>query len=111
MITAEKFREQSKYEFNERWGNMEFRWDTVDKVMIDLTLEDFKGLEFDLSNDDFFNRIKDYGIELLPTHGHSIKVPGYRSNNGYYSDNLSLILTEENGSSRTYDVTNCQSYK
>lgn len=36
----------------------------------DLTLEDFKDLEFDLSNDDFFERIEDYGIALKPINGH-----------------------------------------
>jgi hypothetical protein len=51
----------------------------------DLTLSDFEGLEFDLSGDDFFKRIEGYGIELIPIHGHSVRIPGYASNNGYYS--------------------------
>lgn len=75
----------------------------------DLRLDDFDGLRFDLSTDDFFKRIPDYGIELIPTNGHSVKIPGYGSNNGYYSDNLSLIVeNKETEVRRTYDITECQ---
>lgn len=76
----------------------------------DLSLEDFQGLEFDLSGDNFFNRIEDYGIELLPVSGHSIKVPGYGYNNGYYSSNLSLILSKNgsDGFRKKFNITECQ---
>lgn len=78
----------------------------------DLTLLDFDGLEFDLSNNDFFRRIEDYGIELIPIRGHSVKIPGYASNNGYYSSNLKLILEDNEGSIiRRYDITECQKWE
>lgn len=74
-----------------------------------IKLEDFDGLKFDLSDDKFFNRIEDYGIELIPIEGFSVKIPGYASNNGYYSSNLSLILS--NGTDRrTYDISECQQW-
>lgn len=73
----------------------------------DLTLEDFKGLEFDLSDDKFFKKIEDYGIELMPVNGHSIKVPGYGNNNGYYSTELTLVVESEE-TSREFDITECQ---
>lgn len=73
----------------------------------DLTLADFEGLEFDLTNDNFFNRIEDYGIELIPIHGHSVKVPGYGSNNGYYSSELTLCLSG-NGINKEFDISTCQ---
>jgi len=73
----------------------------------DLKLDDFEGLEFDLSNDDFFKKIDDYGIELIPTNGFSVKVPGYGSNNGYYSTNLQLCLSG-NGIEKEWDITECQ---
>ena len=57
----------------------------------DLSISDFDWLEFDLSGD-FFKKIVDYGIELIPIKGHSVKIPGYGSNNGYYSSDLSLIF-------------------
>jgi hypothetical protein len=78
----------------------------------DLTLDDFKGLEFDLSNDDFFERIEDYGIALKPKNGHSVRIPGYGSNNGYYSSNLALIITNTDGQSvfKKYDITECQEW-
>ena len=76
----------------------------------DLTLEDFKGLEFDLSNDDFFERVKDYGIALKPNNGHPVRIPGYGSNNGYYSSNLDLIILNPDGKEtfKKYDISECQ---
>lgn len=67
-------------------------------------LSDFDGLEFDLSGDNFFNKIPDYGIELVPVKGWGVRIPGYGSNNGYYSTDLSLKLSD----GRTYDITDCQ---
>ena len=76
----------------------------------DLTLDDFEGLEFDLTNDDFFGRIPDYGIALKPINGYPIRIPGYGENNGYYSSNLALILTNTDGRGifKEYDITECQ---
>ena len=78
----------------------------------DLSLNDFDGLEFDLSNDNFFERINGYGIALKPISGHPIRIPGYGSNNGYYSSNLDLIITGCNGKGifKEYDITECQDY-
>lgn len=72
----------------------------------DLTLRDFEGLEFDLEGN-FFNRIAGYGIELVPVQGFSVKVPGYGSNNGYYSSNLSLYVVGK-GFSRSFEISECQ---
>ena len=74
----------------------------------DLTLEDFSGLEFDLTNDDFFERIEDYGIALKPINGFPVRIPGYGSNNGYYSSNLDLIITDNKGFKKTFDISDCQ---
>jgi hypothetical protein len=74
----------------------------------DLSLSDFEGLEFDLTNDNFFNRIDGYGIELVPIKGYSVKIPGYGYNNGYYSSNLSLILDERGVLFKRYDISDCQ---
>ena len=73
----------------------------------DLKLDDFDGLEFNLSNDNWFKKIEDYGIELIPINGHSVKVPGYGYNNGYYSTNLELCLAGE-GFHKEFDITECQ---
>ena len=77
--------------------------------MSDLTLEDFDGLEFDLTNDDFFERIDGYGIALKPINGHPVRIPGYGSNNGYYSSNLSLIITDGDFFKK-YDISECQDW-
>jgi len=78
----------------------------------DLAIEDFEGLEFDLNGDSFFSRVEDYGIELIPIFGHSIKVPGYGSNNGNYSHDLSLILSNDKGAIiKVYDITECQKWE
>ena len=76
----------------------------------DLTLEDFDGLEFDLTNDDFFERIEDYGIALKPINGFPVRIPGYGLNNGYYSSNLDLIIsnTDGKGTYKEYDISECQ---
>ncbi|MGL6063776.1 MAG: DUF7448 domain-containing protein [Fusobacteriaceae bacterium] len=75
----------------------------------DITLEDFKGLEFDLSENKFFKKIENYGIELIPVKGFSIKVPAYAENNGYYSSNLSLILDKKGkGENFIEDIEDCQ---
>jgi hypothetical protein len=75
----------------------------------DLKISDFDDLEFDLTGDDFFNKIEDYGIELKPINGHSVKVPGYGSNNGYYSSDIALIIADAKGKTiKSYDVSECQ---
>jgi len=74
----------------------------------DLTLDDFDGLEFDLTSDTFFERIKGYGIALKPLIGFPIRIPGYGDNNGWYSEQLDLILINEEGFLRVFDVTECQ---
>lgn len=76
----------------------------------DLSLDDFEGLKFDLSNDNFFTRIKDYGIALNPVHGWPVRIPGYGSNNGYYSSDLTLIIADENNTIKTYDISECQDW-
>ena len=73
----------------------------------DLDLKDFNGLEFDLTGDTFFKKIDGYGVELVPINGFSVKVPGYGSNNGYYSDDLTLCVRGE-GIDKEFDITECQ---
>jgi len=72
-------------------------------------ISEFEGLEFDISGDSFFNRIEDYGIELVPLKGYNVKIPGYGSNNGYYSSNLALVLTDEQYKTvKEFDISECQ---
>lgn len=73
-----------------------------------IKLEDFDGLEFNLIDDSFFRKIEDYGIELVPSN--RVKIPGYGSNNGYYSTDLTLVLDTPTGR-REYDITECQVIK
>lgn len=82
----------------------ESHWLSLD----DYTVDDFEGLEFDLSRDDFFERIEDYGIALLPLNGHPIRIPGYGSNNGYYSSNLSLVVEKDGKILKSYNISECQ---
>lgn len=74
----------------------------------DLTMSDFEGLEFDLSTEQFFERIPDYGIALLPLNGMPVRIPGYGSNNGYYSSNLSLVVSDGGKVQAEYGITECQ---
>jgi len=70
-----------------------------------LNIKDFKDLEFDL-NGEFFERIHGYGIALIPIKGHPVRIAGYGYQNGYYSDELTLVLTGE--IEKTFDITKCQ---
>jgi hypothetical protein len=73
-----------------------------------ITMGDFDGLEFNLTADNFFEKVDNYGIRLLPTNGHPIGIPGYGDNNGYYSDELLLIVKFADSTEKKYDVTECQ---
>lgn len=72
-----------------------------------LSIGDFEGLEFDLSNDSFFERIVDFGIALKPTNGHPIRIPGYGRNNGYYSTVLDLVIRNKDKTTK-FNITKCQ---
>ena len=74
-----------------------------------LSMEDFDGLEFDLSGNDFFIRVVEYGIRLLPLNGHPVPIPGYGFNNGYYSTELTLVVDYPDGTKKEFDVSDCQS--
>ena len=74
----------------------------------DLTIDDFDGLEFDLTSDTFFERIEGYGIALKPISGYPIRIPGYGINNGYYSDKLDLVLRTKKGILKNFDISECQ---
>jgi hypothetical protein len=77
----------------------------------DLDITDFDGLEFDLTSDDFFRRVEGYGIELKPIKGHVVRVPGYGYNNGYYSEDIDLVIADSNGNTiKSFDVTKCQKW-
>lgn len=71
-----------------------------------LTLDDFKGLEFDLRGD-FFEKVDGYGIRLKPVSGFPVSVPGYGYNNGYYGANIDLIVNFGEEIKR-FDVSECQ---
>jgi hypothetical protein len=52
--------------------------------------------------------VNGYGIALKPIFGHPVRVPGYGSNNGYYSDQLELIVSNGNDFTKTFDISECQ---
>ena len=76
--------------------------------LADLTLADFDGLEFDITSEEFFERVDGYGIALKPLAGHPVRIPGYGSNNGYYSSQLDLVLSDGKGFSKVFDISECQ---
>ena len=53
-------------------------------------------------------RIEDYGIELVPIKGHSVKIPAHGYNNGYYGTNIDLIITNGKDIHKIYDISECQ---
>ena len=75
----------------------------------DLSLEDFDRMDFDLSGDSFFRKVEDFGIRLIAKDGREVPVPGYGFNNGYYGDNISLVLTNSQLETiGSWDVSECQ---
>lgn len=74
----------------------------------DITLADFDGLEFDLTGEEFFERVDGYGIALKPLAGHPVRIPGYGYNNGYYSSQLELVLSDNKGFRKVFDISDCQ---
>jgi hypothetical protein len=73
-----------------------------------ISIDDFEGLDFDLSNDNFFEAVDGYGIRLVPTNGFPVPIPGYGYNNGYYSTELELVLSSPDGNRRVFDISDCQ---
>ncbi len=73
-----------------------------------LSVEDFEGLEFNLFGDNFFEKVEEFGIRLIPNNGHPVSIPGYGFNNGYYSTDLTLTIFDQTGLLREYDITECQ---
>lgn len=78
-----------------------------------LDLQDFEGLEFDLSIPDLLiEKVEDYGIRLVPINGHPVSIPGYGYNNGYYSANLTVIIENTDRNSKLkIDISECQEIK
>ena len=71
---------------------------------------DYEGLEFDLSGDNFFERLPGFGIALLPTNNYPLRIPGYADNNGYYNSELRLELQTPD-KRVIYDITDCQDWR
>ena len=78
----------------------------------DLSLDDFLGLEFDLSNDGFFERVYDYGIKLKSKCGHCINIPVRGLNNFCFSSHLNLVVSSpiDNGEYAIYDIFVCEDW-
>lgn len=74
----------------------------------DLKLDDFDGLNFDLSGDSWFERVPGYGIRLLPLNGHQVAIPGYGQNGGFYSSNLAVVVEYPGAMKRVFDISECQ---
>lgn len=77
----------------------------------DISVDDFKHLDFDLSSELFFERVDGFGIRIIAVNGVAIPVPGYASNNGYYSSNLTLHLDNKIPEfNKSWDISECQEY-
>lgn len=76
----------------------------------DLDLKELQDAgEFDLTNDSFFEVVRDYGIRLISKSGYKIAIPGYADNNGYYSSDLILeVRNPKTGYKKDYDITDGQ---
>lgn len=73
-----------------------------------LELSDFDGLEFDLTKKETIELIDGFGIALHPIEGYPVRIPCYGSNNGYYSSDLTICVSDKNGTLFAHDATDCQ---
>lgn len=64
--------------------------------------------KFDFSNGIPFERVKGIGVLLIDTEGNKYLINGYGYNNGYYSDEIELVLAKGILVKYRYDVTECQ---
>ncbi len=75
-----------------------------------LKVEDFDGLEFDLLGDDFIKRFDGYGIGLKPTNGHTVCMPGYCKEGGFYSADLDLVIKKDGKEIKRHNTSECNDY-
>lgn len=83
-------------------------WEEHHLSMEHLSVDDFKGMKFNLSNTDCIEKVEGYGIRLKPINDHPVSIPGYGSNNGYYSSNLKLEIRLGKEVLHSMDITECQ---
>lgn len=83
----------------------------IDKHWLDfmaIDIKDCEELEFDLTNDNFFNKVLDYGIELIPTNGHPLRIAGYGYQfDAYYTDDIAFSL-ENTHFKKLYNIYKCE---
>ena len=72
-----------------------------------VSLEDFEGMLFDTSSLDFIIPVPEYGFRMKAVCGQEVSVPCYGENNGYYSTNLTLVLSKD-GKQQHLDISDCQ---
>lgn len=81
----------------------------------DSTKQDFETAKEFLTKVDKIDisKVPGFGINIRMYDGakeYCISVPWRGSNNGYYGDNIDLIVKLPSGEERTYDVSECQDY-
>lgn len=64
--------------------------------------------EFDFSSGVPFSRVDEMGILLYDTEGNKYLINGYGYNNGWYGDNIELVLYQNHLKKYHYDVSECQ---
>lgn len=72
-----------------------------------VSLNDFEGLLFDVSSLDFIIPIEGYGFRMKAVCEQEVSIPCYGENNGYYSTNLTLVLSKD-GKQQHLDISDCQ---
>lgn len=86
-------------------------WHEIDASGI--SIEEVKDLEFDLSLpfEELIQKVEGYGIRINPINNFPLSVPAYGYNNGYYGNNIDLILSKGNKVIWEHDITECQEEK
>ena len=71
---------------------------------------DIKEVEFDEDIKDYIELVEDAGFNLIAKDGSKYFIPCYASNNGYYSSDLTLVISRDN-QKEEIDITDCQKWE
>ena len=79
-------------------------WDEHYMCLDDFQWDELEGKTFTITKDeeDLFHRIPNFGIVLRPDKGYGLRIPCYGVNNGYYCDNLSIVVTKHKDHIKAY---------
>lgn len=86
-------------------------WDCCFLMLENLNINDFDGLLFDLSSDNFVELVPDYGIRLVAENGTKIDLPAWGGDKDFFQEkDVILYLTKKCEILKKWNISLCQPY-